>query len=145
MIKNVAVLALVALLVVGVALAGFLVVQNQGFASGNDKPAEPAQRQFSILNVKVGADPHVHYRWLPGTVVVNKGDTVILRVTNADMEGSHGFSIAGYDIDKRGLQPGVTETFQFVADKGGIFRFACSEVGCTEDHNDQTGQLVVLE
>lgn len=145
MVKNAAVMALVALLVVGVALAGFLVVQNQGYASGNGKAAEPAQRQFSILNVKVSDEPYPHYRFVPGTIVVNKGDTVILRVTNADAEGSHGFSIPGYSIDKRGIQPGTTETFQFVADKSGIFGFACSEVGCTEDHNDQTGQLVVLE
>lgn len=145
MTKNTAVIVLVALLVVGVALAGTVALVNPGIrASAQEKPSEPAQRQFSVVMMVFGSKPLEYHRWVPGTIVVNQGDTVILKVTNADREGSHGFSIAAYGIDKRKIEPGATETFQFVADKAGIFRFACSEVGCTEDHADQIGQLVVL-
>lgn len=143
--KNVMIFVLVALLVVGIAAGGLVVFANRAIqASATENPTEPAQRQFSVTMMVFKTEDEEYHRWLPGTIVVNQGDTVILRVTNTDHEGAHGFSIAAYGIDKRAIQPDTTETFQFVADRAGIFRFACSEVGCTDDHADQTGQLVVL-
>ncbi|MDQ7850287.1 MAG: hypothetical protein QN152_08995 [Armatimonadota bacterium] len=62
-----------------------------------EEPA-PVVRQFRVAMIMLGEGDLEQHRWLPGTIVVNRGDTVILRVTNADQDASHGFAIGGYDI-----------------------------------------------
>jgi nitrosocyanin len=77
-------------------------------------------------------------QWLPGTIVVKKGDEVTLTLINNVPSGVHGFFIPDFDIKKE-VKKGVKETVTFKADKDGIFMMKCQlhpgHVG---------GQLVVL-
>jgi plastocyanin len=63
------------------------------------------------------------YRWDPGTIVVNEGDTVTLEIVGINGD-EHPFTIEGYwvsDVVHRGKLTRVT----FVADKPGIFKVIC--------------------
>ncbi len=64
------------------------------------------------------------YRYTPGTVIVNEGDTVTLEIAGINGK-EHPFQLEGYDVSgnvKRGEITRVT----FNADKAGIFRLVCA-------------------
>ncbi|MBI3997906.1 MAG: cupredoxin domain-containing protein, partial [Armatimonadetes bacterium] len=82
--------------------------------------------------------------WTPAIIVVNAGDTVILKVTNGDPNSPHGFSLAAFNISAPTIAPGKSETFRFRAMRPGIYHYGCGLTGCASDHADQVGQLVVL-
>jgi cytochrome c oxidase subunit 2 len=81
------------------------------------------------------------FEFTPGTITVQKGDTVVLNLSSEDVP--HGFSLAQFDISET-LTPGKTKTVEFVADTAGTFSFFCSIV-CGSGHGSMTGQLVVEE
>ena len=62
----------------------------------------------------ISLEPHTHtisleakkYGYSPGKIVVNKGDTVILKPTSLDV--THGFLLDGYPIDAVLKQQGLT-------------------------------------
>ena len=63
------------------------------------------------------------YRFTPGTLVVNEGDTVTLEIAGINGK-EHPFHIEGYDVRgvvKRGEITRVT----FNADKAGLFKLVC--------------------
>ena len=109
------------------------------------RPIAPETRQFTLFLTMIkdpaGAE---HHRWFPSSITANAGDTIILRIVNTDNDAAHGFGIAGYGVFDADIAPGATKTFQFTADRAGIFRFACALPECADDHADQEGQLVVL-
>lgn len=80
-------------------------------------------------------------KFVPGTVVVQKGDTVEIVIVNTDPM-DHGFVIDAYGV-KQVIKASETVTVQFVADKAGVFTFYCS-IPCGEGHTVMTGQLIVL-
>jgi len=91
------------------------------------------------------------HRWSPNTIVVNKGDTVVLKVTNP-RGNYHSFSIPEFGVSTSMLDPrGGTETVEFVADKAGTFTFSCGvpynpdKQWCDPDHAMMTGTLIVLD
>lgn len=105
----------------------------------------PEARQFTLfLTMIKDASGGENHRWFPSSITANAGDTIILRIVNTDNDAAHGFGIAGYGIFDPGIAPGATKTFQFTANRAGIFRFACALPECASDHGDQEGQLVVL-
>lgn len=77
-------------------------------------------------------------QWLPGTIVVKKGDDVELTLINNVPSGDHGFFIPDYKITKV-VSKGKKEVVTFKADKAGIFEMKCqlhpAHIG---------GQLVIL-
>lgn len=75
----------------------------------------------------------------PGTITVNKGDTVKLHIKSIDV--SHGFGLSAFGINEQ-LDPGETVDIEFTADKTGTFTFACS-VFCGSGHSGMKGQLIV--
>jgi len=79
------------------------------------------------------------WEFIPGTIEVNKGDTVRLKITSADV--THGFSINEFGINKK-IEPGQTVEVEFTADKQGTFTFYCS-VPCGEGHGQMKGKLIV--
>jgi heme/copper-type cytochrome/quinol oxidase subunit 2 len=102
-------------------------------------------RQFSLfLTMIKDAQGGEHHRWVPNVMVVNQGDTIIVRTVNTDANKAHGFGIVGYGVFDSAIPPGTEKTFEFVADKPGIFHFICAAAQCAADHGDQEGQLVVL-
>lgn len=75
----------------------------------------------------------------PSTITVNKGDKVRIKITSVDVE--HGFALPDFNVDVD-LQPGQTQTVEFVADKTGTFSFRCS-IPCGEGHREMRGVLIV--
>lgn len=77
-------------------------------------------------------------QWLPGTIIVKKGDDVELTLINNVPSGEHGFFIPDFNVRKH-VKKGVKEVVTFKADKDGLFTMKCdlhpAHVG---------GQLLVL-
>lgn len=99
--------------------------------------AEEKVDQFTVVNVEYEGTK----MWLPGTLVVHKGDKVKIRLINnvKSDPNQHGFTIPAYNVAVV-VTRGEPTTLEFVADKVGVFPIACqlhpAHVG---------GQLVVLE
>ncbi|MDR7548254.1 MAG: hypothetical protein QN149_13360 [Armatimonadota bacterium] len=107
-------------------------------------PVVPEVRRFTLALHGIKAGDETMRHWMPGVVVVNEGDTVILRVTNSDPDSAHGFALAGYNISVPTVAPGQTVTARFRATRPGIYAYGCMLAGCAADHADQAGQFVVL-
>jgi nitrosocyanin len=79
--------------------------------------------------------------WVPGPLVVKKGDTVKIKAINNVKSDPpvHGLAIEAYGIQAL-VNVGKPETIEFKADKAGIFPISCHL------HPPHVGtQLVVLE
>jgi nitrosocyanin len=79
--------------------------------------------------------------WVPGPVVVKKGDTVKIKaINNVKSEPAvHGLAIEAYSIQVL-VNVGTSESIEFKADKAGTFPIICHL------HPPHVGtQLVVLE
>lgn len=101
------------------------------------------------------------YKWNPSVLVVFKGDTVILNVTNDSKSRVHSFILPAFGLNTGEIPPKgetapykpTTVTLKFVADKAGTFQFACGvppdpkadPKKCSPEHEYQTGTLIVLE
>ena len=99
------------------------------------------------------------YGYSPSRIVVNKGDTIVLKPTSADV--THGFLLDGYPVEfitRKGaaflkytwegedgkLQADwdrVSEV-EFVADKAGKYTYRCTQT-CGNLHPFMTGELIV--
>src|SRR3989338_4153066 len=111
-------------------------------AAGNEPVGEPTANtgnSQSVGEVKEFVMTAKQWEFIPGTIEVNKGDKVKLKITSADV--THGFSIKEFGINKR-IEPGETAEVEFTADKTGTFTFYCS-VPCGEGHGQMKGQLIV--
>lgn len=80
-----------------------------------------------------------NWEFVPGTIVVNQGDTVTLHIKSEDV--THGFLLSAFKVNEN-LPPGEQVDVTFVADKKGTFSFICS-VFCGNGHGQMTGKLVV--
>lgn len=79
----------------------------------------------------------------PNVVEVNQGDRVIFHLTNMETmrDELHGFGICQYDIN--GVPcPGETMTFNFIADKPGVWPYYCTNF-CSALHQEMQGYLLV--
>jgi nitrous-oxide reductase len=79
----------------------------------------------------------------PDIIRVKQGDHVKIHITNIEQteDATHGFGISQYNINAS-LEPGVTENFDFVADKAGSYNFYCTEF-CSALHLEMAGWLLV--
>jgi nitrous-oxide reductase len=79
----------------------------------------------------------------PDVVRVKQGDKVIFHITNIDLDEdiTHGLGISLYNQNME-IQPGETNTLEFVADKSGVFPLACTNF-CSALHQEMTGYLLV--
>ncbi len=82
-----------------------------------------------------------HYN--PERVVVRKGDKVIWHITNIERakDATHGFGLPLWNINLS-IEPGETQTIEFVADKEGVFPFYCTEF-CSALHLEMMGYFIV--
>jgi FtsP/CotA-like multicopper oxidase with cupredoxin domain len=96
-----------------------------------------AERSITLVNIEYEGTKV----WVPGTIVVQKGDTVKIKLINnvTSDPNQHGFSIAEFKVGAV-VDRGEPKTIEFVADKAGIFATTCqlhpAHIG---------GQLVVLD
>ncbi len=79
----------------------------------------------------------------PDVIRVNKGDEVIIHVTNIEQtrDELHGFAINDYNINLV-IDPGETKTVSFTADKDGVFAFYCTNF-CSALHQEMQGYFLV--
>jgi heme/copper-type cytochrome/quinol oxidase subunit 2 len=91
----------------------------------------PTTRHFTLTGSQ--------FKYEPGTLQVNRGDTVVITLAAADVV--HGLYLDSYGLDLR-AEPGRSQTIQFVADKPGKFRYRCS-VSCGVMHPFMIGELIV--
>jgi nitrous-oxide reductase len=85
----------------------------------------------------------IRSHFTPEHVVVNRGETVVLHITNIEQarEATHGFAVDKHNIHLS-LEPGETQTVRFVADQAGVFPFYCTEF-CSALHLEMMGYLLV--
>lgn len=125
-------IVLFGLLIAVVLLAGCVGQNGQSTVSA---PAEDVQtgeiKEFDMTAKQ--------WDFIPGTITVNEGDTVLLHVTSIDV--AHGFALTEFGVSER-LEPGQTVDIEFVADKKGTFTFFCNVV-CGSGHSTMNGQLIV--
>lgn len=79
------------------------------------------------------------YRFDPGVVRVNRGETVTIELVATDVV--HGLYLDGYGLQVE-AEPGQTARVTFVADHAGTFRFRCS-ISCGAMHPFMIGKLQV--
>ena len=81
----------------------------------------------------------------PERITVNKGDTVIMHLTNLEraQDETHGFTVDNYNVHMS-LEPGETATVKFVADLEGVFPYYCTEF-CSALHLEMMGYLMVKD
>jgi nitrosocyanin len=84
--------------------------------------AEPEAMTVTVVNVEYEGSK----MWLPGTIVVQKGTKVTLKLVNnvPSEPAQHGFAIPAYSIQEV-VNRGETRTVQFTADKIGVFPTSC--------------------
>jgi nitrous-oxide reductase len=83
---------------------------------------EPGTKAFTLVSVEVDDTKF----WLPSTITVDQGDKVKLTLKNQvpGASNQHGFTIPGYNITEV-VTRGTPKTITFVADKSGVFPYAC--------------------
>ena len=81
----------------------------------------------------------------PERITVNKGDTVIMHLTNLEraQDETHGFTVDHYNVHAS-LEPGETATIKFEADIEGVFPYYCTEF-CSALHLEMMGYLMVKD
>lgn len=93
-----------------------------GGSSVSQVEAQQAVRELTLVNIKYEGSNI----WVPGPLIVKKGDRVKLRAINnvKDDPAEHGLAIDEFNV-KLVVTRGKPETTEFVADKAGIFRLWC--------------------
>lgn len=100
-------------------------------------PVLAEEREFTVVNIEFEGTKV----WVPGTLVVKKGDTVKLKLINnvKTDPNVHGFAIPAYAVAAV-VPRGEPQEVTFKADRAGVFPITCqlhpAHVG---------GELVVLE
>src|SRR5262249_47585944 len=133
------------------AVAGALVFQiepafSKDPAAGNDPDSMQASANVKEFHV-VAIEYQGTKVWVPGTLIVKKGDQVKIHLINnikPDPKDPNNPNPHGYAIDEYGVKAvvanGKPEMVSFKADKPGLFRIYCqlhpAHIG---------GQLLVLE
>ncbi|MBI3969339.1 MAG: cytochrome C, partial [Chloroflexi bacterium] len=79
----------------------------------------------------------------PERVEINKGDHVVWHITSVERarDATHGFVLCGHNVSLS-LEPGETTTFEFEADRAGVFPYYCTEF-CSALHLEMMGYLLV--
>jgi len=85
-------------------------------------PRGAAAADFTLVNIKYEGSNI----WVPGPIVVMKGETVKIKAINnvKDDPAEHGISIEAFGV-KQVVNRGKPETVEFKADKAGIFPISC--------------------
>lgn len=95
-----------------------------------------------------GKNVHVYMtairsHFTPEHVKVNQGDHVFWHITNIEraQDATHGFAVPAYNINVS-LEPGETQTIEFIAEDAGTYPFYCSEF-CSALHLEMMGYFLV--
>ena len=83
------------------------------------------------------------YTFDPPFLVVNKGDTVVLKV-HALKGSKHVLEIKDFGVPETTINKGEEKTIRFVADKAGTFKFVCTNHVNAEKEGPMVGYLYVM-
>jgi nitrosocyanin len=83
--------------------------------------AQQTKRTITLVNYENATGTK---QWLPGTIIVKKGDLVELTLINDVPSGIHGFFIPDFKVRKE-VKKGAKEVVTFTADKEGLFEMKC--------------------
>ena len=120
----------------------FIVLALLLVACSSPEAQQPSSDNARLTGKTVELDVEAkQWEFTPDTITVNKNDRVILHITSVDV--THGFALDAYDI-RESLDPGITVTVDFIANKAGECPFYCS-VFCGQGHGQMRGKLVVKE
>jgi len=117
---------------------------NPGTQSKDPNGIMPGQEKVERNGKKVEiwmSAMRSHYN--PERVQVNKGDHVTWHITNGERakDATHGFGLPYFNFNLS-IEPGETQTIEFVADQAGVYPFYCTEF-CSALHLEMTGYLLV--
>ena len=130
---------LIGLIVLVVIVAGV-------YAYYQSAPQPQAQTETLTIDIKTvmqnGAEHHI---FDPETITVHRGDHIVLTITNADPQLTHGITIPDLTLNTGPLAPGQSAKLEFNADTAGTFTMRCSVPGCADDHAQMIGQLIVTQ
>lgn len=102
---------------------GDSITQNNQDATTREAETENTMTEENVKEFEVaGTD----FKFNPDSMTVNKGDTVRVVFTNTDESMPHDWVIDEFNARTKQLQPGQSETIEFVADQSGEFEFYCS-------------------
>jgi nitrous-oxide reductase len=101
---------------------------------------ESVERDGNNVTVRMTA---VRSHFSPERVNIQAGDHVTWTITNVERarDATHGFSIPYYGINLS-IEPGETVTFEFDADRPGVFAWYCTEF-CSALHLEMMGYLTI--
>ena len=83
------------------------------------------------------------YTFDPPFLVVNKGDTVVLKI-HALKGSKHVLEIKDFGVPETTINKGEEKTIRFVADKTGTFKFICTNHVNAEKEGPMVGYLYVM-
>ena len=154
------------LLIFTIVIISIIIVLTGCTASGGDKPKTQVINMY-IGEIKAAGTESLEsvlpdagkmliaefHTFNPNIIVVFKGDTVQLNITNP-RGGNHSLAIPDFNVDTGLIAArGGTATVEFVAAKAGAFTFKCNTPwdpnkdprDCDPDHEFMTGTLIVLD
>ncbi len=99
---------------------------------------DTSDRPLKEFSVTVQTFENGNFR--PSTIMVNRGDRVIIVFRSVDT--THGIAIDEYGLNTGPIDAGREKRVEFVADRVGAFRFYCNIV-CSGLHLRQVGLLIV--
>lgn len=117
-----------------------------GRAIPADAPLSPSHQVFHMVTGEFSTTTEdgkkiEAYRWDPGVIVVNRGDTVTLKIAGVNGQ-SHPFVIEGLNI-KGEVKKGEETTVTFKADKKGTYRLICFAHPDLAHNGPMIGYIVV--
>jgi len=132
------------LLIIGLA-GGYLVYQTAG-KTVTTSNTSGAKKEFTIITTEYKSKTEDGkiievYRWDPGTIVVEKGDQVVLHFYG--VQGLfHPFEIKGLNV-KGEVKKGRVTTVSFTADREGMYEIICTAHMDMEHEGPMIGYLIV--
>lgn len=107
-----------------------------GIQAGQEK----VERRGNRVEIWMSA---VRSHYNPERIEVNKGDHVTWHVTNVERakDATHGFGLPYFNVNLS-IEPGETQTIEFVANRAGVYPFYCTEF-CSALHLEMTGYFLV--
>jgi heme/copper-type cytochrome/quinol oxidase subunit 2 len=122
----------------------FVLIVAGAYGYYQSTPHSQAQTETLNINIKTVTENGVaHHVFDPGTITVQRGDYIVMTVTNTDPQDVHGITIPDLILNIGPLAPGQSTKLEFNADTAGTFTMLCSVPSCADDHAQMIGQLIV--
>lgn len=125
-------------------VGGYFVYQSAGGSIATSGTG--AKKEFTIITTEYKSKTEdgkmiEAYRWDPGTIVVEKGDHVVLHFYG--VQGLfHPFEIKGFNV-KGDVKKGRVTTVSFTADKEGTYEIVCTAHMDMDHEGPMIGYLIV--